>query len=84
MGRDIDVKAARYMRAAGSAICNRRATNVAGILPESVPTMDLQAWRYFPANLMGKALVDYLSAIQGGEADNATLVYGNPQPFLQA
>lgn len=26
---------------------------------------------------MGKALVDYLSAaIQGGQADNATLVYG--------
>ena len=32
---------------------------------------------------MGKDLVDYLSgAIQGGEADNATLVYGgNPQLF---
>ncbi|SQI19999.1 Uncharacterised protein [Salmonella enterica subsp. arizonae] len=32
---------------------------------------------------MGKALVDYLSgAIQGGEADNATLVYGgNPHLF---
>ncbi|HAH6283703.1 TPA: AsmA2 domain-containing protein [Escherichia coli] len=42
-----------------------------------------QAWRYFPENLMGKDLVDYLSgAIQGGEADNATLVYGgNPQLF---
>ncbi|AET55639.1 YhdP family protein [Salmonella enterica] len=42
-----------------------------------------QAWRYFPENLMGKALVDYLSgAIQGGEADNATLVYGgNPHLF---
>ena len=26
-----------------------------------------QAWRYFPENLMGKALVDYLSgAIKGG------------------
>ena len=32
---------------------------------------------------MGKDLVDYLSgAIQGGEADNAMLVYGgNPQLF---
>ena len=42
-----------------------------------------QAWRYFPENLMGKALVDYLSgAIQGGQADNATLVYGgNPHLF---
>ena len=41
------------------------------------------AWRYFPENLMGKKLVDYLSgAIQGGEADNATLVYGgNPRLF---
>nr|WP_233148988.1 AsmA2 domain-containing protein YhdP [Shimwellia pseudoproteus] len=41
------------------------------------------AWRYFPENLMGKALVDYLSgAIQGGQADNATLVYGgNPHLF---
>ena len=42
-----------------------------------------QAWRYFPENLMGKALVDYLSgAIQGGQVDNATLVYGgNPHLF---
>ncbi|ELY6225440.1 AsmA2 domain-containing protein YhdP [Cronobacter muytjensii] len=42
-----------------------------------------QAWRYFPENLMGKDLVDYLSgAIQGGQVDNATLVYvGNPQHF---
>jgi uncharacterized protein (TIGR02099 family) len=41
------------------------------------------AWRYFPENLMGKELVDYLSgAIQGGQADSATLVYGgNPQLF---
>jgi len=42
-----------------------------------------QAWRYFPENLMGKHLVDYLSgAIQGGQVDNATLVYGgNPKLF---
>lgn len=42
-----------------------------------------QAWRYFPENLMGKALVDYLSgAIKGGQTENATLVYaGNPSLF---
>lgn len=42
-----------------------------------------QAWRYFPENLMGKHLVDYLSgAIKGGQVDNATLVFGgNPQLF---
>ncbi|MGR4051445.1 AsmA2 domain-containing protein YhdP [Kosakonia cowanii] len=42
-----------------------------------------QAWRYFPENLMGKALVDYLSgAIKGGQTENATLVFaGNPSLF---
>ena len=42
-----------------------------------------QAWRYFPENLMGKHLVDYLSgAIKAGKADTATLVYGgNPHLF---
>ncbi len=42
-----------------------------------------QAWRYFPENLMGSHLVDYLSgAIKGGQVDNATLVYGgNPKLF---
>ena len=41
------------------------------------------AWRYFPENLMGKELVDYLSgAIKGGQTSNATLVYGgNPHFF---
>ncbi|WON76588.1 AsmA2 domain-containing protein YhdP [Serratia sp. UGAL515B_01] len=41
------------------------------------------AWRYFPEPLMGKHLVDYLTgAIQGGQADNATLIYaGNPRHF---
>ena len=41
------------------------------------------AWRYFPEPLMGKHLVDYLSgAIQGGQVDNATLIYsGDPQHF---
>ncbi len=54
-----------------------------GILAGINVTDGGQAWRYFPENLMGKALVDYLSgAIQGGQADNATLVYGgNPKLF---
>ena len=41
------------------------------------------AWRYFPEPLMGTHLVDYLSgAIQGGQVENATLVYaGNPHLF---
>lgn len=42
-----------------------------------------EAWRYLPENLMGKDLTDYLSAaIQGGQADNATLTFGgNPDLF---
>ncbi|MGY5955205.1 AsmA2 domain-containing protein YhdP [Kosakonia sp. BK9b] len=54
-----------------------------GILAGINVTDGGQAWRYFPENLMGKALVDYLSAaIQGGQTDNATLVYGgNPRLF---
>lgn len=42
-----------------------------------------EAWRYFPEPLMGKVLVDYLSAaIQGGQVDNASLIYaGNPHQF---
>lgn len=41
------------------------------------------AWRYFPEPLMGKGLVNYLSgAIQGGQVENATLVYaGDPGQF---
>ncbi len=43
----------------------------------------VDAWRYFPEPLMGKPLVDYLSrAIQGGQVDNATLLYaGDLQHF---
>lgn len=42
-----------------------------------------EAWRYFPEPLMGKKLADYLTeALQGGQVDNATLVYnGNPHDF---
>src|SRR5690606_33021519 len=83
-GRQIDVKGTgvhargdfRYLQPAG-------AEPWLGILA-GISTDDAgQAWRYFPENLMGKALVDYLSgAIQGGQVDNATLVYGgNPHLF---
>ncbi|MFE4113248.1 AsmA2 domain-containing protein YhdP [Kosakonia sp. YIM B13611] len=42
-----------------------------------------QAWRYFPENLMGKALVAYLSSsIKGGQTQDATLLFGgNPKLF---
>ncbi len=41
------------------------------------------AWRYFPAPLMGKDLTHFLStAIKGGQVDNATLLFaGNPALF---
>ena len=48
-----------------------------GILAGIKTNNGAEAWRYFPENLMGKDLTDYLSgAIQGGQADNATLVFG--------
>ena len=83
-GRNIDVKATavhahggfRYLQPAND-------EPWLGILAGISTDDGSQAWRYFPENLMGKELVDYLSsAIQGGQADNATLVYGgNPQNF---
>ncbi|MEC9494116.1 MULTISPECIES: AsmA2 domain-containing protein YhdP [Escherichia] len=83
-GRNIDVKATavharggfRYLQPAND-------EPWLGILAGISTDDGSQAWRYFPENLMGKELVDYLSgAIQGGEADNATLVYGgNPHLF---
>lgn len=83
-GRQIDVKAKavhargdfRYLQPKGE-------EPWLGILAGISTDDGAQAWRYFPENLMGKALVDYLSgAIQGGQADNATLVYGgNPHLF---
>ncbi|MFT2950707.1 DUF3971 domain-containing protein, partial [Klebsiella pneumoniae] len=83
-GRHIDVKAKavhargdfRYLKPEGE-------EPWLGILAGIRTSDGSQAWRYFPENLMGKALVDYLSgAIQGGQADNATLVYGgNPHLF---
>jgi len=48
-----------------------------GILAGIKTNNGAEAWRYFPENLMGKDLTDYLSgAVQGGQSDNATLVFG--------
>lgn len=84
VGHDIDVQANavwargdfRYVQPEGEAPW-------LGILAGIRTTDAGQAWRYFPENLMGRKLVDYLStAIQGGKVDNATLVYGgNPKLF---
>ena len=83
-GRNIDVKA-KAVHARGGFRYLQPANDEPwlGILAGIGTDDGSQAWRYFPENLMGKDLVDYLSgAIQGGEADNATLVYGgNPQLF---
>lgn len=83
-GRNIDVKA-KAVHARGGFRYLQPANDEPwlGILTGISTNDGSQAWRYFPENLMGKDLVDYLSgAIQGGEADNATLVYGgNPQLF---
>ncbi|XJH26429.1 AsmA2 domain-containing protein YhdP [Escherichia coli] len=83
-GRNIDVKA-KAVHARGGFRYLQPANDEPwlGILAGISTDDGSQAWRYFLENLMGKDLVDYLSgAIQGGEADNATLVYGgNPQLF---
>ncbi|EFA4025786.1 AsmA2 domain-containing protein [Escherichia coli] len=83
-GSDIDVKA-KAVHARGGFRYLQPANDEPwlGILAGISTDDGSQAWRYFPENLMGKDLVDYLSgAIQSGEADNATLVYGgNPQLF---
>lgn len=83
-GRNIDVQAIalwakgdfRYLHPAGG-------EPWLGILAGIKTDNGAEAWRYFPENLMGKALTDYLSgAIQGGQADNATLTFGgNPEKF---
>ncbi|EES3068653.1 AsmA2 domain-containing protein [Escherichia coli] len=83
-GRNIDVKAkAVHARGGFRYLQPAHDEPWLGILAGISTDDGSQAWRYFPENLMGKDLVDYLSgAIQGGEADNATLVYGgNPQLF---
>ncbi len=83
-GRNIDVKAkAVHARGGFRYLQPTNDEPWLGILAGISTDDGSQAWRYFPENLMGKELVDYLSgAIQGGEADNATLVYGgNPHLF---
>lgn len=83
-GRNIDVKAkAVHARGGFRYLQPVNDEPWLGILAGISTDDGSQAWRYFPENLMGKELVDYLSgAIRGGEADNATLVYGgNPHLF---
>ena len=83
-GRDIDVQANAVRAHGGFRWLQPEGDEPwLGILAGISTSDGGQAWRYFPENLMGKALVDYLSgAIKGGKADNATLVYsGNPHLF---
>ncbi|WP_312952941.1 AsmA2 domain-containing protein YhdP [Superficieibacter sp.] len=83
-GRNIDVKAKGVRAAGGFRYLQPKDDQPwLGILAGANAEDASQAWRYFPQNLMGKKLVDYLSsAIQGGQAENATLVYGgNPHLF---
>ncbi|KFC00313.1 putative exported protein [Trabulsiella guamensis ATCC 49490] len=83
-GRDIDVQAkAVHARGGFRYLQPKDDAPWLGILAGISTDDGGQAWRYFPENLMGKALVDYLSsAIKGGHADDATLVYsGNPHLF---
>ncbi|ADO46740.1 AsmA2 domain-containing protein YhdP [[Enterobacter] lignolyticus] len=83
-GRDIDVQATGVRAHGGFRWLQPEGDEPwLGILAGISTNDGGQAWRYFPENLMGKALVDYLSgAIQGGQAENATLVYGgNPHLF---
>jgi len=83
-GRHIDVQATGVRAAGGFRYLQPKDDQPwLGILA-GISTHDGgQAWRYFPENLMGSKLVDYLSgAIKAGKADNATLVYGgNPHLF---
>ncbi|MGP3590984.1 AsmA2 domain-containing protein YhdP [Vagococcus sp. WN89Y] len=83
-GRDIDVQAnAVHARGGFRYLQPQEGEPWLGILAGINVSDAGQAWRYFPENLMGKALVAYLSAaIKGGQAENATLVYGgNPHLF---
>lgn len=83
-GRNIDVEAKAVRAAGGFRYLQPKDDQPwLGILAGISTDDGGQAWRYFPENLMGKELVDYLSgAIKGGQAENATLVYGgNPHLF---
>ncbi|MFV0263446.1 MAG: AsmA2 domain-containing protein YhdP [Kluyvera sp.] len=83
-GRNIDVQATGVRAAGGFRYLQPKDDQPwLGILAGISTDDGGQAWRYFPENLMGKKLVDYLSgAIKAGKAENATLVYGgNPHLF---
>lgn len=83
-GRDIDVQAKAVHAHGGFRYLQPKDDEPwLGILAGINVSDAGQAWRYFPENLMGKALVAYLSAaIKGGQAENATLTYGgNPKLF---
>lgn len=83
-GRDIDVQAnALHANGGFRYLQPNKGEPWLGILAGINVTDAGQAWRYFPENLMSKALVAYLSsAIKGGQTENATLVYGgNPHLF---
>lgn len=83
-GRNIDVQATGVRARGGFRYLQPQGDEPwLGILAGISTNDGGQAWRYFPENLMGKELVDYLSgAIKGGQATNATLVYGgNPHLF---
>jgi len=83
-GRDIDVQANALHAHGGFRFLQPKVGEPwLGILAGINVSDAGQAWRYFPENLMSKALVAYLSsAIKGGQAENATLVYGgNPHLF---
>lgn len=83
-GRNIDVQATGVRAAGGFRYLQPKDDQPwLGILAGISTNDGGQAWRYFPENLMGTKLVDYLSgAIKAGKAENATLVYGgNPHLF---
>ncbi|BBR57177.1 MULTISPECIES: AsmA2 domain-containing protein YhdP [unclassified Klebsiella] len=83
-GRNIDVQATGVRAAGGFRYLQPKDDQPwLGILAGISTDDGGQAWRYFPENLMGTKLVDYLSgAIKAGKAENATLVYGgNPHLF---
>ncbi len=84
LGQQLDVQA-KALRARGDFRYSQLNNDAPWLgIVAGISTTDAgQAWRYFPHNLMGNKLADYLSgAIQGGKVDNATLVYGgNPRLF---
>ncbi len=73
-GRNIDVQATGVRARGGFRYLQPQGDEPwLGILAGISTNDGGQAWRYFPENLMGKELVDYLSgAIKGGQATNAT------------